>query len=139
MYDKWYMKYETSYITYHLSYIVLCYPLIELHKTFLEFTLAQREEAYTNSQTLLFTYRLNRRFDTVQQRIYLENHTLNALSAVPSHLYTILDFLRGLCGAIKKNTLLWQVKRFFPFIFYCVDCALYIFVFQLQSKRYFFS
>jgi hypothetical protein len=64
---------------------VLCYPLIELHKTFLEFTLAQREEAYANSQTLLLTHRLNRRFDTVQQRIYLENHTLNVLSSVPTH------------------------------------------------------
>jgi hypothetical protein len=56
----------------------LCVPLQTLHDSFLSFSVEQREEAYANSQTMLLTYRLNRRFDTVLQRIYLVNHTLNA-------------------------------------------------------------
>jgi hypothetical protein len=63
----------------------LCYPLQELHNSFLEFALEQRDEAYANSQTLLLTYRLNRRFDTVLQRIYIVNHTLNSTGVVSIH------------------------------------------------------
>ncbi len=64
---------------------VLCKPLQELHDAWLAFSLEQREEAYANSQTLLLTYRLNRRFDTVLQRIRVVNHTLNANTALAVH------------------------------------------------------
>lgn len=63
----------------------LCYPIQELHNNFLEFALEQRDEAYANSQTLLLTHRLNRRFDTVLQRIYIVNHTLNSTGVVSIH------------------------------------------------------
>lgn len=88
-FDKYFMNPVTQSLEKQefnvLWLYALCYPLIELHKTFLEFTLEQREEAYANSQTLLLAYRLNRRFDTVKQRIWLENHTLNATSPAPYH------------------------------------------------------
>jgi len=60
---------------------VLHYPLHNLQREFRNFTIAQRNEAYGNSQILVMQERLNNLFDPIQRRIYIENYTLD--NAVP--------------------------------------------------------
>lgn len=96
--------FKNRFNIYWLS--VLHYPLHNLQREFRNFTIAQRNEAYGNSQILVMQERLNNMFDPIQKRIYIENYTLN--NAVPMEFHfkvftpEVLPVRNGTPEAVRK-------------------------------------
>jgi hypothetical protein len=91
----------------------LCKPLRNLQEEFTKFSIQQRLAAYTSSQTLLLEHRLNVYFDTVLQRIYIENHTLN--NAVPLSTHFTVHIPNTIdAEAVRRYTAIYTLadKRF---------------------------
>ena len=76
------------------------------HKDFLFWGREQRALALSNSQTAVLAYNLNRLYDSVLQRIYIVNHTVNEPTN-PAIQFTVF-----IPDAVNPETVKSFVQRF---------------------------
>jgi hypothetical protein len=96
-------KYNRFWVLWHYC---LCTGFDLAHAELLTWMREQRAMALGNSQTDLMEYHLNRLYDGVLKRIYIQNHTINN-AANPSPQFTVF-----IPNTVNADTVKKFVERF---------------------------